>query len=199
MKDEIYPFVNPPLNFGYDALEPYIDEKTMCLHHSRHLQTYTDNLNAALRDRPQLQRMPLWKLTQGSLPDSVKQNAGGIYNHRFYFDGLCPCAAQRPSGALANAITRQFGSFFDFRKQFLDTALSVFGSGYAWLTARGNRLTIRKTANQEVPPFSERHILNLDVWEHAYYLKHYNMRADYINSWFCVVNWSKAERNFTHS
>jgi len=199
-----YPFVNTPLPYAYDALEPHIDTKTMHLHHDRHLQGYIDNLNAALQDQPGLQSLSLEGLicSAGRLPAAVgtpvSRNAGGVYNHRFFFDGMTPEAAAEPAGALADAINRAFGGFDAFADAFKIAALSVFGSGYAWLVAdRSGRLRIVTSANQETPlTMGFCPVMNLDVWEHAYYLKHYNKRGDYVGDWFRVVDWKKAEERY---
>ena len=201
---EQYPFVNTPLPYDYNALEPYIDDKTMHLHHDRHLQTYIDNLNAALSTQPQLQNMTLEQLIliAPSLPENVgvpiSRNAGGVYNHRFYFDGLSPSSSRNPLGPLSSAIDQTFDSFSAFKEKFTAAALSVFGSGYAWLVLDGQgKLRIITTPNQETPlPRSLCPIINIDVWEHAYYLKHYNKRADYIADWYNVVNWAKTEERY---
>lgn len=169
----------------------------MHLHHDRHLQTYIDNLNAALKNCPDLQEMSLEELicTSGKLPADigvpVLRNAGGVYNHRFYFDGMSPPSGARPFGILAGAVNQSFTNFDRFKETLSAAALSVFGSGYAWLAGdRAGRLRVITTPNQETPlPCGFRPILNIDVWEHAYYLKHYNKRADYIGDWFSVVNW----------
>ena len=203
MENDRYPFVNLPLPYAFDALEPWIDEKTMMLHHDRHLQTYIDRLNAALKDAPRLQRLTLEQLLCKAprLPEPTKtallQNAGGVYNHRFYFALLQPPADTAPSGALAEAIDRDFGGFDAFRAAFQKAALGVFGSGYAWLVLDCGKLKIVTTANQDTPlPQHQCPVLTIDVWEHAYYLKHYNVRADYIAGWFHVVNWTQAEENY---
>lgn len=203
MNNICYPFVKTPLGYEYDALEPFIDEKTMCLHHSRHLQTYIDQLNAILEKNPVLQKRTLKELLLNCcrLPDCVQipihNNAGGVYNHRFFFDsmGVPGCKNDAPSGCLAEAIHQQFGCFDHFKAEFKKEALSVFGSGYAWLVIDRCCLKIVKTANQDTPLGSGVcPLLNLDVWEHAYYLKHYNVRAAYIDDWFQVVNWNKVEQ-----
>lgn len=203
MENNFYPFVNTPLPYDYDALEPYIDEKTMYLHHDKHLQTYIDNLNNVLEKYPQLQRLSLEQLIKTSrrLPKqiqiAVRNNAGGVYNHRFFFEVLKNQAQSEPSSRLSEAISKTFGSYKDFKSEFKKAALSVFGSGYAWLIYDRCRLSIMTTPNQNSPiekglcP-----ILVIDVWEHAYYLKHYNVRSDYINDWFNIINWKKAEENF---
>lgn len=202
--NEHYPFENPPLPYDYDALEPYIDTLTMHLHHDRHLQTYVDNLNKALADYPGLHGWPLEQLLTnlGRLPaaiqTAVRNNGGGVYNHIFYFTGMSPSDTRHQAGALYNAVVRDFGSVDDFYKAFKDAALAVFGSGYAWLVADKNgKLSIVKTANQD-SPISQGlcPVANIDVWEHAYYLKHYNERAKYIDDWFNVVDWSKAGERY---
>lgn len=201
---EHYPFINTPLPYDYDALEPYIDEKTMHLHHDRHLQTYIDNLNAALKDQPSLQCLTLEQLIRRAprLPRDIAvpihRNAGGVYNHRFYFEGMTPCAQMQPSGAIEYAILKCFGSLSALKEKLDAAAKSVFGSGYAWLVADRNcNLKITTTANQDTPlTMGYKPILNIDVWEHAYYLKHYNMRADYIDAWWNVADWEKAEERF---
>lgn len=199
-----YKFYNFPLPYAYAAMEPYIDRKTMMLHHSRHLQTYIDNLNEILGKYPLFQQWTLEQLLLNiaSLPEKiqvpVKNNAGGVYNHLLYFQGLWNPSEGRPTGTLAEAVNQELGGYEEFREEFRKAALSVFGSGYAWLTVDGTgRLKIITTANQDTPlPLGLWPVLNLDVWEHAYYLKHYNVRADYIEDWFRVVNWKAANRNY---
>ena len=201
---EHYPFQNTPLPYGYDALEPYIDTKTMHLHHDRHLQAYVDNLNATLKNCPSLQGMSLEQLikTAYRLPEAlctpITNNAGGVFNHRFYFEGMAPPANQQPHGNLAAAIDRTFRNFSSFKERFKAAALSVFGSGYAWLVCdKRFNLCIVTTANQDTTLTCRLFpILNIDVWEHAYYLKHFNERAKYVDDWFNVVNWSVAEERY---
>ncbi len=206
MENNRYPFVNIPLGYAYDALEPFIDEKTMWLHHMRHLQTYINNLNAALENKPRLQKLTLEQLIRISpqLPDDlsekVRNNAGGVYNHRFFFNGLSSESKGAPHDNLLNAINRRYGSFSNFKVAFKKAALSVFGSGYAWLVYCCGDIKIITTPNQNSPvECGLSPILTIDVWEHAYYLKHYNLRADYIDDWFNVINWCKAEKNFLHN
>lgn len=203
MENEYYPFVNLPLPYAYDALEPYIDEKIMHLHHDKHLQTYIDNLNKVLDAHPELQSLSLTELLKylSRMPADVQQpirnNGGGVYNHRFYFALLTNPSEGEAVGHLGEAITRTFGSFQNFKDQFKQAALSVFGSGYAWLVLNNGRLEIMTTANQNTSiELRLGPILAIDVWEHAYYLKHYNVRADYIDDWFKVVNWEQAELNY---
>lgn len=206
--NEHYEFVNIPLPYAYNALEPYIDEKTMHLHHDRHLQTYINNLNNTLKDFPELQYLSLEELLTRSLyyPPQIKtpivNNAGGVYNHLFYFSimgnsHMTDREANRPAGLLAGYINDVFGSFEQFKDKFSKAALAVFGSGYAWLIADAvGALSIITTPNQNTPRLQKyRPLMNIDVWEHAYYLKHYNVRADYIEDWFHVVNWDQVNRN----
>jgi Fe-Mn family superoxide dismutase len=206
VENEYYPYINLPLPYEYDALEPFIDKRTMMIHHDKHLQTYINNLNDALKDCPMLQRLSLAQLIRKSacLPQNmqtvIRNNAGGVYNHRFFFDLLINPAEERPCGKLAAAIDCNFGSYEQFKSAFEKAALSVFGSGYAWLVLRNGRLRIVTTQNQNNPiEWGMCPILAIDVWEHAYYLKHYNVRADYIEDWTQVINWSQAECNFQTS
>ncbi len=201
---EHYKFENYPLPYAYDALEPYIDTETMHLHHDRHLQTYVDNLNKALKDSPRLQKLSLEQLIcmAGQLPKTVRipvsRNAGGVFNHRFFFEGMSPRSQKLPAGQLGREIDIAFGSFDGFRERFKESALSVFGSGYTWLAAdKRGKLKIITTANQETPLTAGlTPIITIDLWEHAYYLKHFNKRADYVDAWFHVADWSKAEENY---
>ncbi|MEG1633712.1 MAG: superoxide dismutase [Oscillospiraceae bacterium] len=198
---ETYKFENPSLPYGYSSLEPFIDELTMQIHHDRHLQTYTDNLNAALAAQPELQTMGLEELLleAGKLPASlgtpIARNAGGVYNHRFFFEGMSPTPQKAPTGALAAALDRDLGGLDGFLRDFRAAALGVFGSGYAWLVSDPKgALRIIGTANQDTPlTLGLRPLLCLDVWEHAYYLKHYNKRADYITDWLSLANWHLAD------
>ncbi len=201
--NNLYPFVNTPLPYEYNALEPYIDEKTMHLHHDRHLQTYIDNLNSILKDNPNLQGLTLqqlitnWYYLPSELRIPIRNNAGGVFNHRFYFYGLGPDSTIANNNFIVNEIIRQFGSMEAFKAKFKVAALAVFGSGYAWLAAEDSSLLIIKTSNQNTPDLNRyRPVLNIDVWEHAYYLKHYNMRGDYIDDWFKVVDWNKVDMRY---
>lgn len=207
MKLEHYVFENIPLPYAYSSMEPFIDTKTMELHHDRHLQTYVDNLNLALENYPMYHDWSLDMLIcmSSKLPreirTAVKNNAGGVYNHNFYFFTLSPKSSKEPTGVLKNKIEEQFGSYENFKSQWKKAALSVFGSGWAWLVSNQHgKLSILTTANQETPLTQNLcPILLIDVWEHAYYLKHYNKRADYIEDWFQVVNWDMADRNYMKS
>lgn len=201
---EHYPFINTPLPYAYDALEPFIDEKTMRLHHDRHLQTYVDNLNEALSGYPRFQGWTLEELlvNTASLPEEIRRkvrdNGGGVFNHRFYFSNLTNPAPSGPRGVLEKSMNRELGGPEPFKEKMKEAALSVFGSGYAWLVVdAAGQLQIVTTANQDTPlPLGFCPVLNVDVWEHAYYLKHYNMRADYFEDWFRVVDWDNVNRNY---
>lgn len=163
----------------------------MYLHHEKHLQTYIDKLNKLLTKEPKLQACTLEELTQ--MPGDIGKNSGGVYNHRFYFEGLQP-PKKVPHNPLYEEIESQFQSFEAFQKIFKQTALSVFGSGYAWLVWERGMFRIITTANQDVPCLNKMSpVLCIDVWEHAYYLKHYNLRGDYIDNWFKVINWDIAQ------
>ena len=202
--NEHYPFTNPPLPYPYEAMEPYIDTLTMHLHHDRHLQTYVDNLNRILKDYPAYHQLSLEELLmyQKSLPPEiqtgVRNNAGGVYNHIMYFSCLKNPGMEEPPHPLNQMIAKYFKDYSGFQTEFTNAALSVFGSGYVWLVADAfGRLLILTSANQDCP-LSENlfPLLNLDVWEHAYYLKHYNERAAYISDWFHIVNWDQAAANY---
>ena len=196
-----YPFVNTPLPYAYNALEPYIDEKTMELHHDRHLQAYIDNLNTLMEENPQYQHWSLDKILMNNscLPPTLqtpfKNNAGGVYNHRFFFESMTNHKDMSPGPCLSSLISRSFQSLDNFKSCFKKTALDVFGSRYAWLVLCRDGLAITWSANQDTPlSQGQCPVLNLDVWEHAYYLKHYNRRADYIEDWFHLIDWHRAEQ-----
>ncbi|MCL2486465.1 MAG: superoxide dismutase [Oscillospiraceae bacterium] len=190
-----YPFALPPLPYDYSALEPYIDTLTMHLHHDRHLRTYVDNLNKALENYPQYHDWSLERLLRepdkidAAIRTQVMRNAGGVFNHVFFFNEMAGKPLAKDS-ALCHSITAAFGSMDEFKKKFSAAAADVFGSGYAWLVEDGDgRLEIITTANQDTPlALGLNPLLCLDVWEHAYYLKHYNMRADYISAWLELMS-----------
>lgn len=201
MENNFYPFVNLPLKYEFSALEPFIDEKTMELHHNRHLQTYIDNLNKIILENACLEKLSLQRLIKMSnkmpknISTNIRNNAGGVYNHRFFFDILTP-KGKSPCEEMTKEINRCFGCFDNFKSEFKNAALSVFGSGYAWLIYHNGKLKIITTKNQNCPiEQSLCPILVIDVWEHAYYLKHYNKRADYIDDWFNVIDWSAVKNN----
>lgn len=204
MENQHYKFQLIPLPYLYSSLEPYIDTLTMELHHDRHLKTYVDNLNAVLEKYPEYQMWSLGQLIRDInwLPENirtiVKNNAGGVYNHNFFFENMSSNRNTELSETLENKINNTFGSFDKFKEEFKNQALAVFGSGYAWLVSDiNNNLRIIATANQDTPLiFNMKPIMTIDVWEHAYYLKHYNKRADYIDDWFNVVDLSKVSQNY---
>ena len=174
------------------------------LHHGKHFQAYVNNLNAALEKYPELHSKDLVELLQNldSLPadirTAVRNNGGGVYNHELFFNIMTPNAIGKPVGTLAKAIDETFGSSDAFKEQFSKAALGQFGSGWAWLVAdKDGKLSIVATPNQDVPLKLEvTPIIAIDVWEHSYYLKYQNRRADFIQNWFNVVDWEKAEENF---
>lgn len=200
--NEHYPFVNPPLPYDYDGLEPYIDTKTMYIHHDRLLQAYVNNLNGILKDYCELQDWSLQKLIcyADCLPKNIcqpiKNNAGGVYNHIFYFNGMSDLDSRCNAGMLYPAILDTFHSMDQFFEEFKEKALSVFGCGYAWLVLDENfKLMFVTSANQDTPISKNLSpILAIDVWEHAYFLKHYNQRAAYIEDWFQVIDWYRASQ-----
>lgn len=204
MKAETYPFVARPLPYEYDALIPVLDEETLHFHHDKHYKTYIDNLNSILADYPELQKLSLEELLSDieALPPAsripIRNNGGGVYNHELYFDSMKSPVGQEPSGALAEAIERDFGSLKEWKEQMKQKAVSQFGSGWAWLVADGDgKLSVVQTANQDVPNLKEyTPILLVDVWEHAYYLQYQNRRPDYVEGWFTLINWRKAEKRY---
>jgi superoxide dismutase, Fe-Mn family len=188
----------PPLRFGYDALEPYIDAETMELHHDKHHATYVDNLNKALEPYPQLADLAVEDLLRrlDQVPDAirttVRNNAGGHVNHQLFWDILGPPANGSPKGAIGDAIKRDFGSFEHFQSLFTAAATTHFGAGWAFLvmSASRQRLEIVSLPNQDsVLAQGTPGLLCCDVWEHAYYLKYRNRRADYLSAWWKVVAW----------
>lgn len=198
------PFTLPELTYSFDALEPAIDAKTMEIHHDKHHATYVTKLNAALEgtewaDRSiediitHLQDLPADK------QKAVRNNGGGHYNHTFFWSLLKPNQGQAPTGPLAEAINRDFGSLDDFKKQFAEAAANQFGSGWAWLVSQAGNLQIIATPNQDNPRMDNpdlKLIIGLDVWEHAYYLNYQNRRPDYIEAFWQVIDWDKASQNY---
>ncbi len=197
----------PDLPYAYDALEPIIDRGTMELHHGKHHATYVAKLNEALVQFPEYAEKPLEELLKGidALPiqirPAIKNHGGGHYNHSLFWQMMRPAQENNaPEGELLAAITKTFGSFEKFKEQFTKGALGLFGSGWCWLTlSEVEGLVILTTANQDSPVMQKlTPILGLDVWEHAYYLKHQNRRADYITGWWSIVNWEFAEKTLLH-
>jgi len=192
------------LPYAYDALEPHIDARTMEIHHSKHHATYVTNLNNALQPHADLQAKSLEALLKdlNAIPEAirtaVRNNGGGVFNHNLFWSMMAPKAGGAPKGAVAAEIDSAFGSFAAFQEQFAKAGLTRFGSGWAWLVVdKSGKLAITSTANQDTPiSEGQKPILTVDVWEHAYYLKYQNRRADYISAWWNVVNWDEVARLF---
>jgi Fe-Mn family superoxide dismutase len=190
------PYTLPPLTYPYEALEPAIDAETMHLHHDKHHQAYISNANKLLADQPELAKLtPEELLLQlDKAPESIRaglrNNVGGHVNHSLFWLMMSPKGGGEPSGRLAAALDKTFGSFAEFQKQFTDATLKRFGSGWAWLVLKDGKLAIVSTPNQDPPLLDgQKALLGLDVWEHAYYLKYQNRRPDYVAAWWSVVNW----------
>ncbi|HTZ21356.1 MAG TPA: superoxide dismutase [Opitutaceae bacterium] len=201
----LQPFTLPPLAYAYDALEPYIDARTMELHHTKHHQAYIDNANRALAEFPECQKKSAEELLQdlGAVPEkirlAVRNHVGGHANHALFWRNLGPHGGQAPAGRLAAAIDLTFGSFDACKTRLTDMAMKRFGSGWAWLSVKPDGVLVaHSTANQD-SPLSEglTPVLGLDVWEHAYYLQYQNRRADYVDAIWNVVAWRQVEANFT--
>ncbi len=193
------PFSLPPLPYPYDALEPHIDARTMQIHHTGHHAAYVRNLNAAVAKHPDLARKSVEELLAdlNALPTDVRtairNNGGGHANHMLFWQIMSPKGGGEPRGELAKAIEKAFGSFARFQEQFVSAAMGVFGSGWAWLTVDRNRqLRVEPTPNQDTPLSEGRTpILGIDVWEHAYYLKYQNRRAEYVKAFQNVIDWDR--------
>lgn len=199
-----YPFVLPDLPYAANALAAAIDEQTMQIHHGRHHKAYTDNLNNALKDLPALQKKSVVELV-GDLEElpapvraAIRNHGGGYFNHCLFWHMLSPQGGQ-PTDPLAAAINRDFGSLESFKEKFTKAATTLFGSGWAWLAINGkNKLEIIQTANQDTPMLTgHKPVLGIDVWEHAYYLRYQNKRAEYIAAFWSVINWEQCQRNFS--
>lgn len=206
------PFSLPPLPYPEDALAPHIDARTMAIHHGKHHAGYTRKLNAALRRDPSMASQPIEALLSGldgietaETRTAVRQNGGGYYNHRLFWEVMAPAGETgRPSAALREALEAHFGSFDSFRERFQKAALGCFGSGWAWLAVCGDSLKVFATPNQDNPLMRgivpDAHvgtpILGVDVWEHAYYLNYQNRRGEYLDAWWNVVHWDEVSRRF---
>ncbi len=193
----------PKLPYAVDALEPYIDAQTMTIHHDKHHAAYVSNLNAALEKHPELAGQSLEALLSDleRIPEdirtAVRNHGGGTWNHTLFWEIMAPRAGGAPKGELARAIEAAFQSFDNFKAEFEKAANGRFGSGWAWLVKKGNGLIVISTANQD-NPMSEGlfPIMGIDVWEHAYYLKYQNRRAEYVTNWWNVVNWDAVAARF---
>jgi len=192
-----------PLPYEYDALEPFIDAQTMQVHHDKHHAAYITNLNAALEKHSQLAEKSLEALLTNldavpeDISSAVRNHGGGTWNHDLFWQVMAPRAGGEPQGGLARAIEASFGNFANLKAEFEKAAMGRFGSGWAWLVKKGSRLAVVSTANQD-NPMSEGMIplLTLDVWEHAYYLKYQNRRAEYVSNWWNVVNWAEVASRY---
>lgn len=199
----------PALPYAQDALEPHIDAQTMGIHHGKHHAAYVTNLNKALESAPDLQGKSAEDLIKNlsAVPEGirgpVRNNAGGHVNHTMFWQLMAPNAGGEPTGALAEAINAAFGSLAAFKEKFEAAGLGRFGSGWAWLVVNGGKLEVVSTANQDNPIMGKaiagvegQPILGCDVWEHAYYLKYQNRRADYLKAWWSVVNWAEVAKRY---
>lgn len=190
-------FELPVLNYASNGLEPYIDEQTVLIHHGKHHKTYVDNVNKLIAGT---------EFEKSSLVDIIKKAQGGIFNnaaqvwnHTFYWESLKPNGGGKPSGKLAKAIEQEFGDFDKFKELFTNKAVTTFGSGWAWLVKKSDgKLSIESTSNADTPVRTGLiPLLTCDVWEHAYYLKYQNRRAEYVGAWWNIVNWSEVEKRFS--
>lgn len=197
-------FQLPQLPYDYDALEPHIDRQTMEIHHTKHHQAYTTNLNNAIQGTD-LENKSIEEILQQAAQGApaVRNNGGGFYNHNMFWQIMAPNGGGEPTGPVAEAITNAFGSYDKFKEEFTKAATTRFGSGWAWLCKTGNNsVQICSTQNQDNPLMGVEGcngfpVLGLDVWEHAYYLKYQNRRPDYIAAFFNVINWAEVNRRFT--
>ena len=199
------PLTPEPLKYPSNAIEPYIDQQTMEIHHGKHYATYVTNYNKALESAPELASKPLNEVLKNlnAVPEgirtAVRNNGGGASNHELFWDLIAPGGPKEPTGTLAEAINSTFGGYDKFKEEFTKAATTRFGSGWAWLIKDGGgKLSIISLPNQD-SPISDGHtpIVGLDVWEHAYYLKYQNRRPEYIGAFWNVINWKQAEKNFT--
>jgi len=208
LEDKTVAFTLPPLPYSFDALEPYIDAKTMEIHHDKHHGTYVTNLNKALEGHPELQGKSIDDLMKNldAIPENirtaVRNNGGGHWNHSLFWAWMKKGGGGEPKGDLAAAINTSFGSYAGLQEKLKAAGLGRFGSGWAWLLVKDGKLTIDSTPNQDTPYLlagGGKAILALDVWEHAYYLKYQNRRADYIDAWWSTVNWDRVAELYASS
>ena len=191
----------PSLPYDFDALEPWIDEQTMRIHHGKHHQGYVDKVNAAIAGT-ELEKLPVERLLAGidrvpeAIRTAVRNNGGGHANHSLFWPLMKPNGGGKPGGELASALDGAFGSFESFKEQFSNAAVARFGSGWAWLVVSGGTLSVTSTPNQDSPFMSgQTPVFGLDVWEHAYYLKYQNRRAEYVTAFWNVVDWDRVATN----
>jgi len=192
----------PELSYDYAALEPHIDEQTMRIHHDKHHQAYVDNANKALagtewEDRPVENVLANLEILPEDIRTAVRNNAGGHANHSLFWEIMSPDGGGEPSGSLAEAIATTFGSVDELKKDLIDGGVKRFGSGWSWLVYDGTGLAVYSTANQDSPiSNSDVPLLGIDVWEHAYYLKYQNLRPEYLETWWKVVNWDAVQKRY---
>ena len=194
-------FELPKLPYAYNALEPHIDAKTMEIHHSKHHQGYTNNLNNAI-EGTQMEGKSIEEICKSpNLSGGVRNNGGGYFNHNLFWTSMSPNGGGNPNGKIADAINTNFGSYDNFKAEFSKAAATRFGSGWAWLCVENGNLSICSTANQDNPLMGGEcggtPILGLDVWEHAYYLNYQNRRPDYITGFFNLINWDEVNNRYT--
>lgn len=196
-------FELPKLPYEYNALEPYIDEQTMRIHHTKHHQAYIDKLNAALQGKKELEnktieeRLSNLNKVPKEIRTAVQNHGGGYYNHCLFWEMMAPNAGGEPEGELHTAIDKTFGSFEAFKKQFSDAALGIFGSGWGWLVLDKGKIKITTTPNQNTPiSVGQKPLLGIDMWEHSFYILRQNRKAEYVEAWWNVANWSQVEKNF---
>ncbi len=189
-------FEIPSLPYGYESLEPFISSNIQHLHHDKHHQSYVDNLNKAVGKYPEWEEKNIEEIIRGyeSAPADIKtalrNHGGGHYNHSMFWEMMSPKKDQKPEGNLLDGINAAFGSYDAFKKQFSESAVKVFGSGWEWLVLDNGKLALTSTPNQDSPLTQGKiPLLGIDVWEHAYYLQYFNKRADYVDAWWHVVNW----------
>ena len=198
-----------PLGYDYAALEPHIDAKTMEIHHSKHYATYVNNYNDAIKKQPELDGKPLHDVLANNLAmvkeeikTAIRNNGGGAHNHALFWEIMNPAgkSGAEPVGNLAQAITSTFGGFPAFKEKIETAGKTRFGSGWAWLIKKGDKLEVISTANQDSPLMDGAFpVIGLDVWEHAYYLKYQNRRPDYLAAWWNTVNWKVVEDRFNRA
>lgn len=197
----------PALKYSYDSLEPFIDEATMRIHHTKHHQAYVDNLNKALEKYPDFYKKSIEEILSDleAVPEDIRMavinNGGGHANHSLFWEIMAPNPKEQPEGVLLDALNSTFGGFSEFKEQFSQKAMGVFGSGWAFLIVTPERRLSLKRHSFQNSPISHGNIpiLGIDVWEHAYYLKYQNRRAEYIDAWWNVVDWEEVENRFKRS
>ncbi len=196
-------FTLPPLSYAYKALEPHIDARTMRLHHDKHHAAYVKNLNAAVAKYPKLQGKSVEYLVENlskfplDIQKAVRNNGGGHINHTMFWEIMAPQGSSKPTGKLAAAIDKSFGSFEKFQAQFVEAGTKHFGSGWVWLVLKNNQLQIVTTPNQDSPLMAGlQPVMGNDLWEHAYYLTYQNKRPDYLKAWWKVLNWTEVGKRY---